>query len=165
MLAYDASTLPTTYPPIAPAKSCFYRAKSPFVRSNTINHEHYKLLTEQGVTAWNRWRRENPKVVPNLSDANLTEVDLTEANLTNAILIQTNLTGAKLNGANLFVTNLTGVDLTEANLTGVDLKDTIIEPSAIDDTAVKTLIPFNRINQRTRKVINAYLDEITVADQ
>ena len=39
------------------------------------NEEHVKIL-KQGVEAWNRWRVENPKIEPALSDADLSGANL-----------------------------------------------------------------------------------------
>ena len=43
------------------------------------NDEHVALL-KQGVDAWNAWRRENPDMRPDLSDADLEGADLSKAN-------------------------------------------------------------------------------------
>ena len=44
------------------------------------NPEHIAKLKE-GVEAWNAWRDENPDVMPDLVETNLSGADLTEANL------------------------------------------------------------------------------------
>ena len=59
------------------------------------NDEHIALL-KQGVQAWNAWRRENPKVDPDLGGADLSwpslsDVDLSGANLSKADLSWGNL--------------------------------------------------------------------------
>jgi hypothetical protein len=46
------------------------------------NEQHLKFL-KQGVTEWNRWRKENPELEPDLtgvsfSKAHLREVDLSQ---------------------------------------------------------------------------------------
>ena len=99
------------------------------------NDEHVALL-KQGVTAWNKWRRENANILPdlsganlskaNLSGANLSEANLVGANLTEANLTEANLTGANLSKANLIEANLreaelSGANLSEANLSGANL--------------------------------------------
>ena len=43
------------------------------------NEEHLKIL-KQGVEAWNSWRAENPDVVPDLEEADFSQVDLTADN-------------------------------------------------------------------------------------
>jgi uncharacterized protein YjbI with pentapeptide repeats len=104
------------------------------------NDEHVALL-KQGVTAWNKWREEDPDIKPDLSEADLNKKNLSEADLsgatligadlTEADLIGADLTDADLIGAHLYLANLTdanlsrvlltNADLTEANLTGADL--------------------------------------------
>jgi hypothetical protein len=90
-----------------------------------------KLLKENGVEAWNEWRRMHPDSWPDLSGADLYEMNLSGAkfewvnlswanladtNLTDAHLIRANLNGAELSGANLSscfmrATQLGNVDL------------------------------------------------------
>ena len=53
------------------------------------NDDHIAQL-KKGVDAWNAWRRDNPKVRPNLVKAKLSAVNLTEANLSGATLAKTN---------------------------------------------------------------------------
>jgi len=114
------------------------------------NLEHVKILKE-GAEVWNKWRTENPGIVPdlngahligaNLSGAYLTRADLTNAHLSaadlslaglsnadlsnadliNANLSNANLTGATLNATDLSRTNLSGADLSAANLNAADL--------------------------------------------
>ena len=86
------------------------------------NDEHVAIL-KQGVDAWNKWRRENPEVRPNLSEADLSEADLINANLQGADLSGANLQGANLSLAYLKETNLGGANLSSANLQGADLSD------------------------------------------
>jgi uncharacterized protein YjbI with pentapeptide repeats len=85
------------------------------------NAEHVSKLKE-GVEVWNRWRAENPDVIPDLSGVNtadwarpicanpflssirtvnLGSANLNDADLTGAHLIDVELTRARLNGANL----------------------------------------------------------------
>jgi len=49
------------------------------------NPEHLKIL-KQGVKAWNKWRRENPRIKPNLSNVVLCEADICGSNLSGADL-------------------------------------------------------------------------------
>jgi uncharacterized protein YjbI with pentapeptide repeats len=94
------------------------------------NEEHLKILM-QGVEAWNRWRKENPDVHPDLREADLSEahlnrVDLSDAHLGKATLCRANLSwahlsGATLRGANLREAYLIQANLSEANLNLADL--------------------------------------------
>jgi uncharacterized protein YjbI with pentapeptide repeats len=96
------------------------------------NPEHVEIL-KQGVEIWNKWRRENPDIIPDLKKADLQRIDLnganlSEANLKNAKLNSANLTGADIHWADLSKTNLSKanlsrVDLNWANLTLADLSE------------------------------------------
>jgi len=87
------------------------------------NPEHLKILN-QGVKAWNKWRRENPRIKPNLSNVDLCEADLCGANLSGVDLTGTFLINAELYGAVLVKANLEGADLCGANLKKANLNDT-----------------------------------------
>lgn len=90
------------------------------------NKEHLVIL-EQGVEAWNKWRKENPGVTPDLWDANLKDRDLhgvnfTTTNLGEANLSHSNLSGAYFRSANLVEANLGETNLSKANLNGANLR-------------------------------------------
>jgi hypothetical protein len=89
------------------------------------NKRHLARL-KQGVAAWNQWRDENPKIWPDLREADLRGKDLRKANLAgaflnNALFHQTSLDGANLVEAQLTKTDLTLAHLTKAHLTRVHL--------------------------------------------
>lgn len=89
------------------------------------NEEHLRIL-RQGVEVWNRWRKENPDIRPDLFEANLRDAkligaDLTDAKLTWADLIGNDLTDADLSWANLGGTNMAAAKLRGAKLIGADL--------------------------------------------
>jgi len=44
-------------------------------------NEEYLALLKTGVDAWNDWRQRNPEIQPDLSEADLSRVDLIGANL------------------------------------------------------------------------------------
>ena len=92
------------------------------------NKEHLARL-KQGVEVWNQWRRENPDLCPDLSQANLTgahlvEADLSDTNLFWADLAHANLHRADFSRASLFGANLCGANLHNAVLWDADLSDT-----------------------------------------
>jgi uncharacterized protein YjbI with pentapeptide repeats len=75
------------------------------------NQEHLDIL-KQGVEVWNKWRQEHPEVKPDLSDADLSNIELTgfitrkftfgyRPNFYSASIIGVDLTGATLARANL----------------------------------------------------------------
>jgi pentapeptide repeat protein len=49
------------------------------------NPEHFEIL-KGGSSAWNRWRAENPSILPDLEGAHLREGRLSGANLARADL-------------------------------------------------------------------------------
>ena len=99
------------------------------------NTEHIQIL-EQGVNVWNKWRKNNPEIVPDLSGErfsgeNLDGYDLSNADLTNTnwynCHLSTDLRSARLNGAHIGYT-----DITNANLNGADLSDLTFENIRLD---------------------------------
>ena len=89
------------------------------------NPEHLKIL-KQGVKTWNKWRKENRHIEPDLCEADLKNVDLsgvdfTEANLDTADLRGADLSSSSLREADLFDANLTGANLMHTDLVRADL--------------------------------------------
>lgn len=121
------------------------------------NQEHLDIL-ELGVGDWNRWRNENQDTLPDLSEADLSGIELTDANLievdlSNANLQKANLMGAlcyeaKLRGANLSNTKLIGAKLNSANLTNANLVNAELNSAHLIGSILKkaNLIRANLIN-------------------
>jgi len=80
-----------------------------------MNDQHLRLL-EQGVTAWNEWRLQNPSEVPDLTGADLSTKNLIGVHFRNARLNGMLLRRACLRGANLSAADLVGADLMDADL-------------------------------------------------
>ena len=71
---------------------------------------------KEGVDAWNRWREEEPDVLPDLGWANINGLDLDGAVFKGSVLKLafckgSSLVGADFSGANLRGRNLEGCDL------------------------------------------------------
>lgn len=86
------------------------------------NPEHLKIL-KQGVEAWNKWREENPKIIPDLcgvclSEMNLKGINLHEADLFGTKFHMVNLSKANLSEADFGNADLSNTDLSKANLYG-----------------------------------------------
>jgi hypothetical protein len=98
--------------------------------SRMANNEHLSIL-KNGIRSWNKWRSEHAEVLPDLSEAILTEVDLSMGdfrgtNFDRAVLGNVNLRGADLRSANLReadlgIANLREADLRDANLVKTNL--------------------------------------------
>lgn len=85
------------------------------------NPEHVAILDE-GVEDWNQWRRENPKIMPDLSHADLSYYQMFDINFYNADLSHANLRRARLEEARLSSANLSSADMSEAKLLWADLQ-------------------------------------------
>ncbi len=92
------------------------------------NKKHLAIL-DKGVDTWNEWRKKNPEIQPDLSQAILCHLDdLSKANLSKANLHGSNLFGmslreAILTNADLKRANLDSATLIKANLRGAILTD------------------------------------------
>ncbi|KAA3645349.1 MAG: TIR domain-containing protein [Chloroflexi bacterium] len=94
--------------------------------------EHLEVL-KKGVEVWNKWRLENPNVIPDFEGADLKSFELQKVNLFGSNLKRTNLTRANLREADLkratlaeadlLAVDMSGADLTMANLTGADISE------------------------------------------
>jgi hypothetical protein len=85
------------------------------------NPEHLKIL-KQGVEVWNKWRKDNRKIKPDLSKADLKGAQLREANLDWAILWRADLRKANLSKASFFASELGDARLEKANLRKTNLE-------------------------------------------
>lgn len=99
--------------------------------SNMAHQGHLKKLNE-GVKAWNKWRKDHPEIMPDLRNASLhgkslAEIDLRHTNLDNADLSNANLSFASLKSASLCQTNLSGAKLHNAFLYKACFKETILQ--------------------------------------
>ncbi len=136
---------------------------------------HVKKLKE-GVDAWNIWRRENPKIKPDLSKAelngeelsgiDLSETNLSEANLHNAYLSGANLENANLSHANLNHATLNAAKLNHANMSVCNLDYAHLENADLNSSSLSYasleqayLLRANlyRANLSNAKLSSAYL--------
>ncbi len=120
-------------------------------------------LLRRGVAGWNEWRKQNPDIPIDLSEADLVGAHLREADLYGAVLTGAALRGAVLRGAVLYGAALTGAaltgaalrgavlygadlrgvvltgaDLTGADLTGADLSEAVLGGTIFADTDLST---------------------------
>jgi uncharacterized protein YjbI with pentapeptide repeats len=83
-------------------------------------HEEAHARSKQRVTTKDQWQKENPDYWPDLTDADLRDVNLSDLDGVN--FWATNLSGADLSGATLFKANLMEADLVGTNLAHADLE-------------------------------------------
>lgn len=126
------------------------------------NKEHLEILT-QGVNAWNKWRKDNPKVVPQLDGLDLSAASLVAADLRSANLVSTTFRGATLRQANLQNASLIGTilvntQLQKTNFSNTHFGNTVIVASDLSQTVgLKDCYHFKPSYFDPRTVQNVYL--------
>ena len=75
--------------------------------------EHLSKL-RRDLNEWNKWRKDNPQIKPDLTSAPLQGADLINADLSGANLLGADLIGADLHSVNFYEANLALADLTKA---------------------------------------------------
>ena len=92
--------------------------------------DHLNLLLKEGVEGWNKFRRTNPEIQP----------DLRRADLSGYEFIRIDLNHADLSNADLSDAYLLRADFTEANLNGVNLTEVDLDlPSVVGPTCKRVL--------------------------
>jgi uncharacterized protein YjbI with pentapeptide repeats len=101
--------------------------------------DNHSVILQQGVEIWNQWRISDPDTIPQLSNDNLSQLNLSNINfskcdLTNFYFKHTNLSGANLSNtilikadftySNLTNTNFSNANLSYANFTNAELNGT-----------------------------------------
>ena len=66
------------------------------------NEEHLAIL-QQGVEAWNQWRKDKPALRPDLRRSDLREADIQRTDLSGA-----DLRGANIEGVDFYLVDLRG---------------------------------------------------------
>lgn len=95
------------------------------------NQEHLdRLLDSLFGDHWNKWRRENPKIVPDLSGADLSGKVLHDTNLAGADLRRVNLSCSQLFNADLSGANAHGLIAKKANFFECNLDSCQLSPRA-----------------------------------
>jgi len=101
------------------------------------NPEHLKIL-KQGVKAWNRWRNSKKGSYPDLSEAdlsglNLEGIDLNTSDLGGSSVERTILSNADFGYSNLRNANLIGSKLDRAILADVKLNEADLTEASLED--------------------------------
>jgi uncharacterized protein YjbI with pentapeptide repeats len=114
--------------------------------------EHVRILAG-GVDEWNRWRKANPAIWPDLPKVQLPAENLDGINLENANLRQANLEGASLTGANLRNANLMEANLQRSCLTRANLQEANLYKAELQEAEMgrANLVDANLIKARIKK--------------
>jgi hypothetical protein len=92
---------------------------------------------KKGVEAWNKWRKNNPDVKPDLSGANMARAKLNKVDLSNSNLTQAVFRGADLKDADLSGAKLLDVDLRAAKLSGASLKGAELGQASVSGAVLR----------------------------
>jgi len=84
------------------------------------NQSHVEIL-DKGIDFWNKWRQNNPYIIPDLSGEEFVAEDFTGVDFSNANLCETDLRKAQMPRANLKKSIIRDAHLNEANLAEADL--------------------------------------------
>lgn len=103
------------------------------------------IITFEGVESWNKWREENPDIIPDLHGESFVGQDMENINFENVNLEGADLTEACLIGANLKHANLTDAQLIKTNFQGADLADAQLVGAAAEG-AILSNANFKRAN-------------------
>lgn len=141
------------------------------------NEEHLEIL-RQGVAVWNRWRKENPHLQPdlhksslrhmelgqiNLQRVNLEWADLSGTRLIHADLSQTALAWATLYQANLSQATLFRADIREANLSEANLTEANFRYATLRG-AILSKADLDRANLAGADLLSAHFNNATFRD-
>jgi Pentapeptide repeats (8 copies) len=77
------------------------------------DEEHLKILFLRGVAAWNERRENNPELIPDLGEANLSGANLSGADLRATLLLRTDLRGASLDGSSVYGASVWDIKIDE----------------------------------------------------
>ena len=88
---------------------------------------NHVLKVKDGATAWNRWREEEPEVLPDLGWANINGLDLDGAVFAGAVLKLAFCKGCSLVGADFSGASMRGVNFEGCDLRGAVFRDANLE--------------------------------------
>lgn len=141
--------------------------------------ETHLAILKQGAAAWNKWRGEEPSMVPDLIGASLTigqkqwsdrcggPIDfhgarLASADFSNATLIGSNLDAADLGGANLSSARLQHASLRSTNLSHASFQNADIESACFEGAVLKGADLSRARNLQASQIATAFGDASTL---
>ena len=120
--------------------------------------ENHLDILKQGVEVWNKWRQEQPGIMPILFGANLSEVNLSGADLSGATLIRTNLSRAILVDCSIYGISAWGIQLDatrQENLLITDYGEPAIK---VDNLEIAQFIYLLLNHKKLRDVLNSVME-------
>jgi len=126
------------------------------------NKQHLNEL-KKGARSWNRWRKDNPSIIPDIRSCDLWGVSLQRYNLSNA-----NLSGSELGHVYFQYANLRGADLSCCSLSKADFTEADLSFSYLTAANLEQAI-FSRCNLTKcdlsfSKLFGSTFEESTVED-
>lgn len=108
------------------------------------NPEHVRIF-KSGINAWNEWRRRNPGIRPDLTNADLRWACFSGRDLSGIFLSSrlADLSSADLSGANMSEAKLEGADLSCANLIEVDLRSAVLARANLREACLRRALLLN----------------------
>jgi uncharacterized protein YjbI with pentapeptide repeats len=108
----------------------------------TMAHADHLKIIKQGPDVWNRWRKENPGIEPDLARADLSrlelnEIDLNETDLRKTMIQNTTFRGATLIKADLRGSNLQRASFNLADLSEANLSEAVLRESDFSEAILK----------------------------
>jgi uncharacterized protein YjbI with pentapeptide repeats len=131
--------------------------------------EHLAILRE-GSTVWNRWRKANPDVVPDLTGVTLERASLASADLNHCRLTGSKFQEAMFSGANLVAADLTdanflAADLSGADFSGANLSNAVLFQANVRDALLNAAKLYGAELRRANFAEASFLNaDLTVAD-
>jgi Pentapeptide repeats (8 copies) len=132
---------------------------------------HLKIL-QKSANTWNSWRKQNPFVMPDLSEAyllradlsgaDLSGADLSDADLTQGVLVRTNLIGTTLTGCRIYGISAWSLNLKDAKQWNLNVSD-FNEPAVmVDNLEVAQFIYLLLNNEKIRQVIDTITSKVVL---
>lgn len=122
------------------------------ITNNLSPNPKHKKIIDRGVESWNKWRRKNPTIEPELQGislrerdlrgidlkrANLQSSDLSYSTLTNAQLAEADLEGSLINMADCEKASFFGANLQGADPYRVNLRNAILLEANLRDASLR----------------------------
>lgn len=115
-----------------------------FVAQQRAKNE-YLTVSQKGVEAWNKWRKRNRDLVPNLKKTDLRGANLRGANLGGVDLSRVDLSGADISEANLSEANLTNANLTAVQALNTNFQGALLTGACIQDWNINNATNFDDV--------------------